>query len=461
MTYSNFNLNSLHGAKAVPNLRQPTAFAGSLGDGERSVPVTFRAWIDETGEVRFDFDDIPATREVIEMQTASFNARVRVPAFTIVGVSDSGVEFSTTRVHFGPTSLHGSQDSPMALSLSGRCQEGRFDLKSSRSSPVPVLRYQLRGFKCTETLTSTSTLGTIQMGVSSDASEFDAISGVLQVSAAEGVDLVEWRGHAEELLSHIRSVMSFAAGAMLGTPVVEFFTENRIEIVTRSPTKQSRSAIQVIHHHNLRSIFETAIRDFFEPARPAQSLFFATEWLVMDTTYNEARLINAMTALENLIEANLSKDAKSIQPERQFEKLRKAVGQMIRDHCARIHEGDQESATQVANAILEKRAELNRRSLIDKLYVLATQWNASLDGISEEQIQAAKSGRDRIVHRGRYYRDGDVPGNDLWIHVTIVRELVVRLVLTALRYQGAYVSYIGGYHVTNLPQLRKSESTGA
>ena len=35
---------------------------------------------------------------------------------------------------------------------------------------------------------------------------------------------------------------------------------------------------------------------------------FVVDWFVMDTTYKEVRLVNAMTVLENLIASNLDDD---------------------------------------------------------------------------------------------------------------------------------------------------------
>jgi hypothetical protein len=241
--------------------------------------------------------------------------------------------------------------------------------------------------------------------------------------------------------------MSFAAGKALRTPVVEFFSGSKIEVVVRAQSTQSRSAIPVIQHQHLCPIFEIAVRSFFNPPLAALNLFFATEWLGMDTTYNESRLINAMTALENLVESNLDADAKQMMPEKKFKKLSRAIGKQIDEYC---HQQFGERGDQVAKEIRVKRNELNRRSLVDKLYLLAKRWNVSLDGISEEQIRSAKNARDRIVHRGRFYEDGEQQGEDLWCHVTIAREIVTRLVLTALGHRDAYVSYVGGNHTRTL-----------
>jgi hypothetical protein len=74
-----------------------------------------------------------------------------------------------------------------------------------------------------------------------------------------------------------------------------------------------------------------------------------------------------------------------------------------------------------------------------------------MDGISDESIKAAKQARDRVVHRGQYYEDAKEDEADLWTHVTVVREIVTRFLLTAIGYKGRYFSYIGGCHDAVFP----------
>lgn len=102
----------------------------------------------------------------------------------------------------------------------------------------------------------------------------------------------------------------------------------------------------------------------------------------------------------------------------------------------------------------EKLPELNRRSFINKIYRLADRWSVPLVEISREEVSAAIQARNSIVHRGHYYDDGERSNDDLielWDHVTHVRELVVRFLLTAVGYRGPYISYVGGFHNAQFP----------
>jgi len=136
-----------------------------------------------------------------------------------------------------------------------------------------------------------------------------------------------------------------------------------------------------------------------------------------------------------------------IQPKNGFKTLRKVVKQRIDKWStdeANIADG-------IVGELDEKLAELNRRSLRNNLITLTQRWSVPLDGIGEDKINAAKKARDLIVHRGHYSNDGQDVNDDLWEHVTVIREIVVRFLLTAIGYRGGYFSYLGGYHDAQFP----------
>jgi hypothetical protein len=56
--------------------------------------------------------------------------------------------------------------------------------------------------------------------------------------------------------------------------------------------------------------------------------------------------------------------------------------------------------------------------------------------------------RNAVVHRGHYYDDDTnaAENENLWEHILVTREVVVRFILTALGYKGRYISFLGGGH---------------
>jgi hypothetical protein len=166
----------------------------------------------------------------------------------------------------------------------------------------------------------------------------------------------------------------------------------------------------------------------------------------MATTYNEVRLVNAMTALENMIDSNLTEEEALIEPRREFEKTRKVLRKVIR---ACLDRWSADRAEFAREELGEKLLGLNRRPLRRKLYLLAARWSVPLDGITDAQIGQAIKARNAIVHSGHHPTERHEP--DLWHHMTIVRELVVRFLLTAIGYRGQHISHVGGYHFAHFP----------
>jgi hypothetical protein len=61
---------------------------------------------------------------------------------------------------------------------------------------------------------------------------------------------------------------------------------------------------------------------------------------------------------------------------------------------------DPEAASRLVADVNEKLADLNRKSLKQKIDLLASQWGMDLGGLNEEMIKGAKKARDHIIHRG-------------------------------------------------------------
>jgi hypothetical protein len=220
-----------------------------------------------------------------------------------------------------------------------------------------------------------------------------------------------------------------------------------LTVTAWSQTRASSSAFPIFHFLDLDPIFRTAVRSFFEPPIAVNRLFSAIEWFAMDAEYNEVRLVAAMTALENLIDSNVTEVEGLILPRRAFEKTRKVLLNVIRACITKWATGGEEALSELHETL----AGLNRRSMLRKLKLLAQRWNVPLNGISDESLRAAKNARDRVVHRGQYYEDAAESDADLWTHVTVIREVAVRFLLTAIGFEGRYHSYIGGYHDAVFP----------
>jgi hypothetical protein len=74
-----------------------------------------------------------------------------------------------------------------------------------------------------------------------------------------------------------------------------------------------------------------------------------------------------------------------------------------------------------------------------------------MGGIEDTALKGAKQAHDKVVHRGQYYEGAKETDADLWTHVTVVREVAVRFLFTAIGFKGRYISHMGGYHDAEFP----------
>ena len=412
--------------------------------GGDSLPIEFSAGIGQFGEIVFNFAEIEFNQNSFFISISMQDESSYFKEFILTGKSDDGTKFKTEHLYFNSI----GHNSNRKLKLSAHCSEAFFFLKFPEPVTHPLIRLHLKGFQNFRQLKARCELGTVTMDGDGSIHNHNIITGYLSlVQKNESVDFSEWRTKAEKLLEHVRKVMSFATASSLQTPVIEYHNRDNLEVVVWSQTEQHQSFLRTFHHLHLQPIFEVAIESFFNPPVEVKNLHFTIEWFSMSATYNEVRLVAAMTALENLVSSNLDDTEIFIRPEKEFDKIRKELRKVIKK-C--LEKWSLEEKGKISNEIVpelnEKLIDLNRTTIFRKIKFLANQWGVPFDGISDVEIRAAKKARDLIIHRGYYYEEGNNYQDDLWKHVTIIREILVRFILTAIGYEGDYISYFGGAH---------------
>lgn len=428
------------------------SFSGILQTSGNTALVNFRARINQSGEVEFDFSQISLTQETSWIMHCLDNQGAKPNTLSLSGKSVDGTEFKTEDLYFNRLGTGCDEDGSSCINLGGGCLRAEFHRKLAVPAQKLQLQMRVKGFQNFRQLNSQCRLGTITMDGETTIVDPDNITGYIVVQSDNvPADLPVWRAEADKLLWHVQRVMSFASATVLRVPIIEFYSGDDLEVLTSSQSRQASAHMPTFHFLDQQHIFEAAVTTFFTPPFDVKNLFFAIEWFAMDATYNEVRLVNAMTVLENLVASNLGDNNVLIRPLKEFDKTKRELRKVIKACIAKWSIDEEEKAKEALVELNEKLGDLNRRSILKKLYILAERWEVPLDGISKEKIEAAKKGRDRIIHRGHYYEDTSSEHDNLLEHVTVVREIVVRFLLTAIGYQGRYVSYLGGYHHAQFP----------
>jgi hypothetical protein len=433
-------------------LTELTHYYGELSLDETVVPVTFRAGVNLHGKLVLDIDPIPVSDGSKFIEKNWDRDPTRFVHFHLTGISGDNTRFETLDLFF--TTLGASVFFKQPLQPKAQCSTATISWKLKQPVERPLLRIRVKAFRGFDA-DITCALGQVAMAGEHTIENDDFVTGSFAIEASsQPSDVTQWREEAERLLKHVNRVMSFASSTILRSPLQELYNDEMATISYQSQSRTSLSGYPVIHFHDNNAIFAAAVRSFFDPPLPGSDLYFAIEWLSMEASYNEVRLVTAMTALENLLDANLNETDAFIVSGGEFNKMRRALRHFIRKCLA-----DLPIADEVTSELNENLAQFNRRSFLRKLKRLSMQWQVPLDGISDDMLIAAKRARDYVVHRGKYYEGVDEEPLDLWRHVAVIREIAARFLMVAIGYKGRYQTYIGAPRDAMFPPVTSPEQT--
>jgi hypothetical protein len=417
------------------------------------VPINFQAHLDRSGEAVFDLGSLSLSKETTFITEAWHKRDADLAYFRLTGESADGVRLVTDHLYFNSV---GTKSSAEGAFLSFAAHSA--DVTLRRSVPTldnPLLTLWLRSFRCFPAVNTACPLGSVVAQGDVTQQDADKLTGHLSLQAKEVPgDLKQWRSDAEKLLDHVRRVLSFAEGTILADPVLEFRCGDVLEVNVKSRTVHDGARLPATHMLDRQAIFEAGTRSYFKPPFPVENLWMALEWIAMPATYNEVHLLNAMTALENLVASN-TRDIAELFDEQAFKGINDMLSAAITAHVTNA--GLLKDHPKLLEEVIPKLQELRRRSLKRRLDVLLERWSVPMDGITNKMIRAAIDARNGIVHEGRYRQQGKNQ-QSLWDQVTLVREIVTRITFRALGFHGRYVSHLGGYHEAVFPPAPEAKS---
>lgn len=442
---------------AGESLRRGVLFRGELTDGEFAVPLRFRMKLAPSGDLDLAVRQIAMTKERLRRTWEWGDDQAgRFRNYTLTGESPAGMTcHSDTVIVTGSSTKFGPSGSFITLKL----QYGEVVFHASRPDDRPSglsLRRWLRDYGCWFRNETDTPLGVASVSGSRSINERGRVTGALVLNAPSGVaDEGEWLAAGRALLDHLQNVLGFAGAQVLKAPVEEVVAAAGWTLIARNQSTPRNTNHPVFHPSALKDIFSQAASAHFAPPVAARNLPFAMEWFSMDAGYNEGRLVQVMTALENLIESNLPPERRRFLNRRAFGRVRGVLREAVATALnAEISKGGAPERADFLANLPAKLADLNRRPLLNKLLLLADQWDVPLADLPTDEIAAAISARNAIVHRGHYY-DSETPPppseRDLWNHIFMMREVVVRFVLTALGFSGKHLSFRRGEQTVDFP----------
>jgi hypothetical protein len=423
----------------------PKKFSGTLTFEGQSIRVRFSAEISNKGAPKARLEALPydASTKFIRDAFDGQESKRRSAQFMLAGQARDGATFHSDSIII--LSLGGEHFDSAGLAMEPKlwCTKCEIVLPAKPNARMGV-RFFLRGFDCVKPLFAHCRLGKIELRgpMSLKPSEKNHVAGELTIyGPPAGADFPTWREDVDHLFKHVRSILSFARGARLHAPVAQTVWGGRVEVVAHHRSDDESQPAAVFTPFNYETIFHQAVASHFAEKPRAKNINIAIEWFTMHHGYREAKLTSAMTVLEHLLTNNLSRGDMELRKDKQAKKVRAAMLDAAKLALEELGVSSEEIEAESAT-MRDKLEDINRRPLKDKIYLLARRWGVPMDGIDDEALGAAKRARDHVVHRGQYLPKD--PTEDLMDHVRLARELVVRFVLAAMEFEGAYASPLTG-----------------
>lgn len=414
-----------------------TRFQGSLSGNGRKIRIEFDAHVDPAGVLRLKLDRIPFSAEAFALRVDR-PTRTAVAPLTLEGTSEEGQRFHSSS--FVSNQYHHGSEPGIELSYQGECFEAELTIPHpTQPHPNPDARvwrvHQLRTFR---TIEHTTDLGRVVISGPSPDAEAEVPTGSIAIFRPQENGSETWWRDGERLLAHVARVLSFACDSYL-RPVVEFRYEashQTVRILRHGST--APPYMPPFHELNMAPIFACACESYFTRQSEIEELDPAIRWLTAPVIYDESRLIAAMSALESILDRCKLPGFETFMEPKAF----KPVASKIRS-CL--------EALDVPPGMAKKVPELNRRTLDEKVERLLTARGIAVGDLPPGWLKAIIRQRNAIVHRGVSNEVGDqVPR--AFDHTIWAREIVSRVILERLGFEGAYFSWLHHHEQIRFPE---------
>ena len=404
-----------------------TRFAGTLSGHGASISMGFYASIDSLGVLRLELDRIPFSREAYAL-CVDQRPGTNVDLIALEGRSEAGHVFRSDSFHISSFS-HGSELGA-ELSYQGDCQDAELELprRLHRENRSDARVWRVRQFRTFRHMTRDTELGRMVIGGPRQDREAQEPNGYIAVYRPDGDSSESWWQDSDRLLTHMARVLSFACDTYLRPLIEERYEDDRITVRVARQGRASGPFMAPFHELHMDPIFACACEAYFSRYEAVEDLDAAIRWVTAPVAYDESRLINAMSALENILDRCGLDEVDLFMRPNAFRRIASQVRDLL-------------SSCDVPEGMARKLPELNRRPLGEKILALVAARGIVTNDFPEGWLRTVIVQRNTIVHTG-ISRDFDDQEPDTLDHTIWAREIVTRIILERLGFEGPYRSWL-------------------
>lgn len=338
--------------------------------------------------------------------------------------------------------------------IEGTCMQVRLD---NAKPPIDAkaaelsVKYRLLGFKCHGHLSANTEVGSVKVAGSTKIENYDEVTGVLTIKAQSGrdFDLTNWIERCDKSVRSILDILSLANDRYIDwTSRSIFHNRSWVFSLFIGPRRAGKPSQPLFTYLNLQPVLNLALTNYSEELKQRTGLDVAIEWFLIKSTYDEVQFLTAMTALEHLIYIYAEQKERGTIFENEIFKniVRPQVRAALDQSLDLLLENEEnankrKSYTDKVKSAKIKITEVNRYPFKETLRKFLEEYKVPLDGINQD-IEPAVDARHQIVHRGLYMQVSD--DQSIRDHLAVLRELLKRIFLTLLKYNGEYQSFLNG-----------------
>ena len=409
----------------------PIRFHGTLSSPGAVASVGFAAGIDDDGNLTIALDPITPARTALPFAPQGRPLDDQ-STFTLAGASDAGWRFSSETFHLSRWSHPEGR-----VEIEGSCGLAEFS-RDARADHNDMRAWFFRKLATIHGIERQTPLGRLVFTGYREGADQEP-QAVLAIHA-NGLENQSWWDQSERFLIHIERVLSLACDVYL-VPIYE--QRVRDGVMTLRVVQRGRTSSSYMAPFDLLfmwQIFDCAVRSFEERPEAIERLDPAIRWMTAPVAYRESRLTNAMSALESIIARSGLPDLFVDDPA-VFHELKKRIRKFLK------------ADPDAPSAMGGKVGELNRRSLRDKLDLLLKDRGIHTADLPIGWLSAITNARNVIVHTGVVPDQGPEDAR-LLDHIVWTREVVTRVILDAIGFEGQYHSWLHRTAYLNFPGCR-------
>lgn len=424
------------GSRMTDTTSEPTyslsACVGTLSLDDHQAPVAFDLHVEGDGRVQLLLRPIALTEGTSWLLKAVFPEDLALPRLRLTATGPGVERLSSEHVYITSTGT-ASVDGETTLNLTAQAEPMRI---AFADSPDPHTRrvawYRTIGMRGFRVSSREAPEGRVALGAPNTPSDYGALDGIITVDTAKTAAPVgAWLESCDKLIARILDIVSLGQGRFIRYSIRECYVNQTLALLDFYGAKPSTDPYQpVFHHLHLQPVLDLAVQRYTPEIQDDQGVGIAIEWLLMNPTYTEGKFLTVFAALEHLRDVNRKAVRPTLIDDEHFRRV------ILR----RLEYAFDEAATELPGQDLivlrNKLATLNFRPSTKQLQELLQLYGVPTNDIADRVTRALHI-RNRLIHRGKY--DGDEP---LYQHLTVLRELVVRFILTLLGFKGHYQSYL-------------------